>query len=346
VELQGGTDQTDPTGHPAKLQAMALGDATMAAASRLAGDYATAEVPTVSAGESLSAVRDTLHGGIYEAAQDAVVVDDGRPVGLLPLEVLLRGVPSDLVGDVMLPAPPVVAADVDQEIAAHTMVRAASRCVLVTDSAGRFLGLIPADRMLAVLLAEHDSDMARLGGYLAGATRARGAAQEPIKRRLWHRLPWVLLGVLGAMGSALLVGAFDAQLEANVIVAFFIPAIVYMADAVGTQTETVLIRALAAGVTTRAIIARELVTGLVMGTVVGLVFFAFVAIGWGEVPVATAVGLALLASCSIATLVAMVLPTIFQRFGGDPAFGSGPLATVIQDLLSILVYFAVVAAVV
>jgi magnesium transporter len=315
-------------------------------ASRVAGAYATAEVPTVSARDTIGAVRDVLHGGSYEAASDAVVLDHGRPIGLLPLEVVLAGKPAATVEDLMLPVPPSVAADTDQEVAAHAMVRAASRCLLVVDTDGRFRGLIPADRMLTVLLTEHDSDMARLGGYVAGASRARSAAQEPIRKRLWHRLPWLLLGVLGAMGSALLVAAFDAQLEANVIVAFFIPAIVYMADAVGTQTETVLIRALAAGVTTRAIVARELVTGLVMGTVVGVVFFAFVVIGWGDVPVATAVAVALLASCSIATLVAMVLPAIFQRFGGDPAFGSGPLATVIQDLLSILVYFAVVAVVV
>jgi magnesium transporter len=313
-------------------------------ASRVAGAYATAEVPTVSPLDRLGAVRDVLHGGSYEAAPDAVVLDHGRPIGLLPLEILLAGEPTATVGDVMLPVPPSVAADTDQEVAAHAMVRAASRCLLVVDAEGRFRGLIPADRMLTVLLTEHDSDMARLGGYVAGASRARGAAQEPVRRRLWHRLPWLLLGVLGAMGSALLVGAFDAQLEANVIVAFFIPAIVYMADAVGTQTETVLIRALAAGVTTGTIVRREIVTGLIMGTVVGLVFFAFVAIGWGDLAVAIAVGLALLASCSIATLVAMILPTVFQRLGRDPAFGSGPLATVTQDLLSIAVYFLIVAA--
>ena len=107
-----------------------------------------------------------------------------------------------------------------------------------------------------------------------------------------------------------------------------------------------MIRALAAGVTTRTIIRREIITGLVMGTVVGLVFFAFVALGWGDVAVAAAVALALMASCSIATLVAMILPTVFQRFGRDPAFGSGPLATVTQDLLSIAVYFLIVAAIV
>jgi magnesium transporter len=49
---------------------------------------------------------------------------------------------------------------------------------------------------------------------------------------------------------------------------------------------------------------------------------------------AVAVALALLANCSIA---ALVLPWAFQRLGSDPAFGSGPVCTVIQDLLSIVV---------
>ena len=60
---------------------------------------------------------------------------------------------------------------------------------------------------------------------------------------------------------------------------------------------------------------------------------------WGN-EVAVAVSLALLASCPIATIVALTLPWLFQRAGIDPAFGSGPLATVVQDLLSIVVYFA------
>ncbi len=313
---------------------------------RVVSEYATSAVPIAAPAQTIEELRQTLHGRDFEAAHDVVVLVDGLAVGLVSSEALLEAEPSAAVEDVMRPPAPSVSAGTDQEIAAHAMAKAASQSLVVVDDAGRFVGLVPARRMLTVLVAEHDSDMARLGGYLAGATRARGAAQEPVSRRLWHRLPWLLVGVLGAMGSAIVVGAFDAQLEANVIVAFFVPAIVYMADAVGTQTETVLIRALAAGVTTRAIVTRELITGVVMGMVIGSVFFAFVALGWGDADVALAVGLALVASCSIATLVAMVLPSVFQRLGRDPAFGSGPLATVIQDLLSIVVYFAVVAAIV
>jgi magnesium transporter len=62
---------------------------------------------------------------------------------------------------------------------------------------------------------------------------------------------------------------------------------------------------------------------------------------WGDGQVAVTVGLALFAGCSIATLVAMLLPWAFHRLGRDPAFGSGPLATVVQDLLSIAIYLAI-----
>jgi magnesium transporter len=137
------------------------------------------------------------------------------------------------------------------------------------------------------------------------------------------------------------VGAFEEELERNVLLAFFVPGVVYMADAVGTQTEALLIRGLAVGVSIRSILWREAVTGAVIGLVVAATFLPLALVAWGDARVAVAVALALLASCSIATLVALVLPWAFQRVGHDPAFGSGPLATVIQDLLSIAVYFAI-----
>jgi len=74
---------------------------------------------------------------------------------------------------------------------------------------------------------------------------------------------------------------------------------------------------------------------------VGVLFFPFAAHGWGDERIAAAVALALFAACSTATAIAMALPAIFQRLGYDPAFGAGPLATVLQDLLSIAVYFAI-----
>jgi magnesium transporter len=65
----------------------------------------------------------------------------------------------------------------------------------------------------------------------------------------------------------------------------------------------------------------------------------------GSLPLAVTVGLSLLGACAVASVVAMLLPWGMSRLGRDPAFGSGPLATVIQDLLSLVIYFLVAAAV-
>jgi magnesium transporter len=83
-----------------------------------------------------------------------------------------------------------------------------------------------------------------------------------------------------------------------------------------------------------------------VGIVLAAVFIPIGIVAWGDAEVIVAVGLALFAACSTATLVAMALPALIKRLGADPAFGSGPLATVIQDLLSILIYFAIVSAIV
>ena len=96
----------------------------------------------------------------------------------------------------------------------------------------------------------------------------------------------------------------------------------------------------------RSGMGAALVTGVLIGVVIGVVFLPLAWVAWGSGPVAVAVSLALFASCAVATLVAMGLPFLLQRLGRDPAFGSGPLATVVQDLLSLAIYFAVAVPVV
>jgi magnesium transporter len=114
-----------------------------------------------------------------------------------------------------------------------------------------------------------------------------------------------------------------------------------MADAVGTQTEAIVIRGIAVGVHARDVVRRELLSGVVIGAVVAAAFFPLAWAIWSDVGVAAAVALALLASCAPRPSSRLGLPYLLHALGRDPAFGSGPLATVIQDLLSILIYFAV-----
>lgn len=173
---------------------------------------------------------------------------------------------------------------------------------------------------------------------------AREASTETVSGHLRHRLPWLTIGLAGAMASAGIVASFEETLREHVVLAFFVPAIVYMADAIGTQTETVVIRGIALGIPLRRVAGRELVSGVIVGILLAAAFFVFAYVVWDEARVAAAIAIALLLSAALATAIAMTLPYVFAARGLDPAFGSGPIATVIQDLLSLAVYFAAAEA--
>jgi len=303
-------------------------------------------VPIAKRSSTATEVRDSLVGASYDSVADIAVLDGERLAGMVRLEHLLAAAPGTAMSSLMDSQPPVVGPGIDQERAAWRMVLHGESSLAVIDEDGRFHGLIPPNRMLAVLLEEHEEDMARLGGFLASTEQARSAAEEEVRLRLWHRLPWLLLGLAGAMVAAGIVGAFEDQLEEAVLLAFFVPGVVYMADAVGTQTEAVVIRGIAVGVPVRHVMRRELLTGLVVGIVIAALFLPLAWLIWSDGSVAVAVALALFASCATATIVAMGLPYLLHALGRDPAFGSGPLATVIQDLLSILIYFAITVPIV
>jgi magnesium transporter len=237
--------------------------------------------------------------------------------------------------------PPAVRAGEDEEVAAWKAVQHREGSLAVVDERGKFIGLIPPPALIEIFLHEHEEDMARLGGYLRGTSEVRAVSEEPVSRRFWHKLPWLVLGLVGALISADIVGAFEGQLQENVMLAFFLPGIVYLADAVGTQTETVVVRGLSVGVSIRRFALKEIATGVLVGAVLAAAFLPIGILRWGDTDVAFAVGLSLFAACSVATLIGMLLPAAIQALGRDPAFGSGPLATVIQDILSIVIFLSI-----
>lgn len=301
------------------------------------------DVPVGSPDETAATMGARLLCTRYASAVDVAVCADGgrRLVGLVPVERLLGADPGTSLGELMDVDPPVVAPGLDQEKAAWKAVRHGESSLAVVDADGAFRGLVPPARLLGVLLRAHDEDLARLGGVLASTAGARHATEEPLRSRLWHRLPWLLVGLAGSAVAAWLVRGFEGDLADDVRLAFFVPGVVYMADAVGTQTEALVIRGLSVGVGVRRIYRLESLTGLVVGLLVAAVAVPAVWLAFGALDLALAVGLSLLAACSLATVVAMSLPWLMHRLGRDPAFGSGPLATVVQDLLSLVIYFLV-----
>jgi magnesium transporter len=307
-----------------------------------AAEHYTRSVPIASPTDLAGCVREALIGNRFDSVAEIVVCDScGRLVGLVNIEDLLVADANVTLSAIMDPSPPVVTDVVDQEVAAWRAIRHAESSLAVVDQERRFQGIITPRRIFEVLLLEHDEDTARLSGVLNNTSEAYNASMESVLRRLGHRIPWLLLGLLGAFLSAELISLFEAQLQAKILLAFFVPGIVYLADAVGTQTETLAIRGLSVGIKIEAVFWREVVTGVLIGVLLGAIAFPTVYWRWGDAQVALAVTLAIVAACSVASSLAMVLPWILKMLGQDPAFAAGPLATVLQDLISVLVYLLI-----
>ena len=283
----------------------------------------------------------------HHAVLDPVwVVDEaGRLVGVVPAAELLAAARDIPVGALMRPPPPTVDAETDQERVAIVAHRHGLAAVPVVDAERRFLGVVPPTALIDVLWREHEEDLRRFAGILDSANHATGALALPPVRRVAHRLPWLLVGLAGSILAAGVMAGFESRLQAEVAIAFFVPAIVYLADAIGTQTEAVAVRGLSLEQAPLGRVLRgELATGAILGSLLGLAMIPAAAWLGASPGLAAGVAVALFAAGATASSVGLVFPWILSRLGLDPAYGSGPVATVVQDLLTLLVYFACVVA--
>ena len=96
----------------------------------------------------------------------------------------------------------------------------------------------------------------------------------------------------------------------------------------------------------RRLVGSELRTGLLIGVVLALLAFPMIWRVFGEPRLAAAVTLALAGASIVASVLGLVLQWLLARSGSDPAYGSGPLATIVQDVLSLLIYFGCVSVIV
>ncbi len=272
-----------------------------------------------------------------------VLDDGGALVGLLPVTSLFAGPDDEPVRTRIQPPKVTVRDDLDQEHVALTAIRHGLSEVPAVDADGRFVGVVPAAALLSVLHHEHVEDVDRLSGILRQTEHAARSLEESPSRRVRERLPWLLVGLLGSAVATAVVVGFEKSLEHRVAVAFFMPGIVYLADAIGTQTEAIAVRGLSflhpAGA---RLFLSEMWTGFLLGLALALPAFPGVWWAFGDPLLALAVATAIIVAGTIATGVGLGFPLLLSRLGKDPALGSGPLATVVQDVLSLLTYLVVV----
>lgn len=305
-----------------------------------AAEHLTYAVARASAGDTASTVWSALASQSLEDSELVCVVDEHqRLLGQLRFTELYALPPDRAVGEAMH-APLAVTAGEDQEKVASFALHHNLNSVPVIDKGGRLLGVVPTRALLQILRHEHVEDIHRLSGLQRETAHARSVLDLPPLQRARQRLPWLLFGLLGSVIATFIVSRLEVELERQLALAFFIPGLVYMADAIGTQTEAVVVRGLSlTRVAMGKLLLGEMRTGIMIGLALGAMTFPAVWFAFGELRLAFAVAGALLVSGGLATSLGLLLPWLLLRFRQDPAFGSGPLATVIQDVLTLLVYF-------
>lgn len=161
------------------------------------------------------------------------------------------------------------------------------------------------------------------------------------------RLPWLLIGLLGGLAASILVSSFEDVLAKNISIAFFVPVIVYLSDAVGAQTETLYVRTLVKhNIRFFHYLLKEFAVGILLGMILGTLFGLLVAIWLNSQQLAVSVGLSMFITVAIAPPIALVVAKTFSREHRDPALGAGPATTIIQDIVSLLIYFIIATAII
>lgn len=306
--------------------------------------YVITRVPTARSSETVADFRQRLYGQRFEyAAHVFLVTEAGHLAGVVDIKDIVGAAPIVRLEELAKKGPcETVTFTTDREAAASKAIRAGVWVVGVCDTDGRFVGALPASALVSILRDEHLEDLHHMAGILGKSEAARAALTAPPFWRALYRLPWLLVGMAGSAVATATMVRFEAQLAANIAVAFFIPAIVYLADAVGTQTEAVAVRGLSLSSSDlRPLLFGEIGTGILIGMVLGSVAFTIVWLSFGSATLAATVAVALMAAGSVASTIGFLLPLSFARLGYDPALGSGPVGTVVQDVLSLLIYFLV-----
>jgi magnesium transporter len=278
-----------------------------------------------------------------ETVNYVYVVDDQRHLlGVLSLYRLLLSPDTTPVEQLMAPSTVRVRASADQETAARLLTDRNLLAIPVVDDDDHLVGIITEDDVADVIEAEATEDIERLGGSQPLNLPYRLASVPLLVRK---RVGWLLLLFIAQGYTGTVLKSFEGELAAVVALSFFIPLLIGTGGNVGSQTVTLVVRAMALGeVALRDlgwIVFKELRVGLAMGLVMAVLGIGQAFILGVSADIATAVAIAVVAICTWAALVAGALPLLLRRAGVDPAVVSAPLISTLVDGTGLLIYFEI-----
>ena len=274
-----------------------------------------------------------------------VVDQDGRLTGWIQLWELLKKTNHNMALEELANKETIsVHTDADQEEVARIASKYDISSLPVIDGQNKLVGRITVDDIMDVIEEEASEDIFKL----AGSDDSELEYTSPL-HACKSRLPWLMVTLFAGFVSSVILKRFiDHHIVA---LSFFVPIIMAMGGNTGIQSSTLIIRGLAVGsITEREIfklLGRELTAGALMGLFCGVVvgIWANFMVGTGgDIPaiyLAFTVGVSLFAAMTFAAVFGAFAPLLLNRFKADPAVASGPFVTASNDILALLIYYAI-----
>lgn len=308
----------------------------------MTSDYAVLR-PDMTSTQAIAALREQALEA--ETIYNAYIIDEARKlIGVLSLRDLLVARPRQTVGDVMDTEPVWIRAEAEQEEAAKLIARYDLLALPVLDGEDRLVGIVTADDAMDVSEEEVTEDFHK--GSTVGPLDA-SVAEATITVLYKARIYWLVLLVFGNIFSGAGIAAFEDTIAAHLSLLFFLPLLIASGGNAGTQSATLMVRALATGDVRASdfgwLAGREVLIALALGVTMALAV-SMIGVWRGGPEIALVVALAMIIIVLTGAMLGMCLPFIFARLNRDPAAASGPLVTSIADVLGVLMYFGIAAA--
>ncbi|WP_134725670.1 magnesium transporter [Paracoccus luteus] len=296
--------------------------------------------PELDAADALTMLRHEAPA--KETIDPAYVIDaDRRLLGSVRLRDLITAPPGGTVSDLMDRNTHAVAIDEDIENAARLIARYDIVALPVIDSEGRLAGIITHDDALDVMEAEATEDFHKVGtvGKIGSSV-----ADATILMLYRARIGWLMLLVFGNIFSGAGIAHFEDTIAAHLALMFFLPILIASGGNAGSQSATLMVRALATGDIgprdwTR-VLGRELAVAVLLGVSMAAAI-ALIGVVRGGPQIALVISLSMILIVIVGSLIGMALPFILSRFDMDPATASTPLVTSIADATGVVIYFSI-----
>ena len=298
-------------------------------------------------------IRAAMHELIRQAGEHDnistlyVMDESGKFSGAIDLKDLIIARQNDSLDALIIYSYPYLFADEKISDCIEKIKDYAEDSLPVLNQSRQIIGIITAQDVVEAVDDEMGEDYAKLAGLTAEEDLNETTGQS-IKKRL----PWLMiLLVLGMLVSSV-VGAFEGVVAILPIVICFQSLVLDMAGNVGTQSLAVTIRVLMdeelGAKEKRKLVAKESKAGMFNGLLLGALAVAFLGVyvrlfkGYALAQaflISFCVGVALLLSMIVSSLVGTLVPMFFKKIKVDPAVASGPLITTINDLVAVVIYY-------